>query len=151
MAKASMQLDPDAQSYTDDEIVGKVNSAAVNVTRANAVESAAVDLSGKDSDDLSEGVTNKYDTGIPPSDLDDVPDSATRKAMADTEKTKLTGIEDNAKDDQTGTEVQTAILALSDGDRKLIKTDPQSGEFNVLALQRDAAGKLDVDFDDVAV
>jgi len=56
-------LDPNAASYTDDEIVGKVNSATSNITRSGSIESTAV--SALDSDDISEGSTNKYDTGVP--------------------------------------------------------------------------------------
>lgn len=36
-----MLLDPNAASYTDDEIVGKINSAALTISRAGAVEAAA--------------------------------------------------------------------------------------------------------------
>ena len=53
-------LDPNAASYTDDEIVGKVNAATANITRTDACESTAVDLSGKDTDDIAEGTTNTY-------------------------------------------------------------------------------------------
>ena len=70
MTKQSFTLDPNAQAYTDDQIVGKVNAATANITRADAVESTAIDLSGKDTDSLSEGSSNKYDTGAPPADLD---------------------------------------------------------------------------------
>lgn len=48
MAIASFQLDPNAQSYTDDEIVGKVNAASAQITRADAVDAAAVDMDGDD-------------------------------------------------------------------------------------------------------
>jgi len=41
MSKQSMQLDPEATSYTDDEIVGKVNAATANITRVSSVASAA--------------------------------------------------------------------------------------------------------------
>jgi len=41
MAIQSMQLDPNAQAYTDDQIVGKVNTAAVQITRADSVAAAA--------------------------------------------------------------------------------------------------------------
>lgn len=37
MAIQTMELDPDATSYTDDEIVGKVNSASVAITREAAL------------------------------------------------------------------------------------------------------------------
>jgi len=115
MAIVSMQLDPNAATYTDDEIVGKVNAATATVS------------------------------------ADKVADGTTNKAYTATEKTKLTGIEDSATADQTGAEVQTAILGLADAARKLVKTDPQTGEFTVLAIQRDAAGKLDIDYENVAV
>lgn len=35
-------LDPNAVAYMDDEIVGKVNAAAVPITRVDAVEDAAL-------------------------------------------------------------------------------------------------------------
>ncbi len=71
-------------------------------------------------------------------------------ALDSTQDTKLNGIDTGATVDQTGTEIQTAILSLADADRKLIKTDPQTDEFTVLAIQRDTNGKLDVTYDDVA-
>ncbi len=150
MTKQTLDLDPNAQAYTDDEIVTKVNAAAVNITRVDAVESAAVDLSGKDTDELAEGAANKYDTGAPPADLEELPDGATRKAMSDAEKTKLTGIEADAKDDQTGPEVRDLIVGLADVDRKLVITEPVTDQFKVISLQRKADGKVEVAYDDVA-
>ncbi len=41
--------------------------------------------------------------------------------------------------------------ALTDTARGYIKTNPQSGEFPVIATQRDATGNLDIDYDDVAI
>lgn len=41
MAIQSFTLDPNAQSYTDDQIVGKVNTAAAQITRAGSVAAAA--------------------------------------------------------------------------------------------------------------
>ena len=41
MAIATMTLDPNAAAYTDDEIVGKVNTASAQITRASAVAAAA--------------------------------------------------------------------------------------------------------------
>jgi len=57
-------LDPNAAAYTDDEIVGKVNTATANITRAGSIEGTAA--SALDSDNISEGTSNKYDTGVPP-------------------------------------------------------------------------------------
>ena len=63
MAIEKVYLDPNAASYTDDEIVGKVNAATANITKAGAIEATA--LSDIDSDDIGEGVANLYDTGVP--------------------------------------------------------------------------------------
>lgn len=122
MAIVEMELDPNAAAYTDDEIVGKVNTATTNITRANTLAEAALPA-----------------------------ETATFKKFSGTEQTKLTGIEDSATADQTGAEVQTAVLGLSDADRKLIKTDPQTGEFTVLSIQRKASGNLGAKYDDMAV
>ena len=62
MAIVKDYLDPNAASYTDDEIVGKVNAATANITKAGAIEATA--LSAIDTDDIAEG-TAKYDTGVP--------------------------------------------------------------------------------------
>lgn len=48
---------------------------------------------------------------ITPSDLDGLPDGTTYKRMSATEQTKLTGVEENAAADQTGSEIQTAYEA----------------------------------------
>ena len=62
MAIVKDYLDPNAASYTDDEIVGKVNTATSNITRAGSIEGTAA--SALDTDDITEG-TAKYDTGVP--------------------------------------------------------------------------------------
>lgn len=131
MAIQSMQLDPNAASYTDDEIVGKINSATADITRADAV----------DADAIFDGTTNKVYTG--------------------TEQTKLGTIEDSATADQTGDEVITAInagsssitreAALSQDDLNIVKTAPVVSEYKVKNIHRDASGKLDIEYDDVAV
>jgi len=41
MAIEKIYLDPNATSYTDDEVVGKVNTATANITRASSVSAAA--------------------------------------------------------------------------------------------------------------
>jgi len=129
MAIQSFQLDPNAQAYTDDEIVGKVNTATANITRASSVAAAARPIAAGEV-----GATELAD-----------------EAYTTAEQTKLTGIEDSATADQTGAEVRDLIVALADADRKLVMTNPVAGEFKVVALQRDASGKLDVEYDDVAV
>ena len=128
MAKQSFVLDPNAQAYTDNEIVGKVNTATVAITRTDAIDGAA--LGACDMDDLSDGATNKGYTA--------------------TEQTKLSGIEDSATADQSGTEIRDLILALSDTERGIVVTDPTTGEDKVISIERDASGKLKVQYDDVA-
>jgi len=105
MAIASFQLDPNAQAYSDDEIVGKINSASATITRASSVDAAARPIgSGEVSDtELASGAA---------------------KANLD---------------------------AMGDTARGYIKTDPTTGEFVVVSIQRDSSGKLDIDYDDQAV
>lgn len=43
------------------------------------------------------------------------------------------------------------LSAMSDVDRRYVRTSPTSGEFKVIDVQRDAAGKLDIVYDDVVV
>ena len=87
---------------------------------------------------------------ITPSDLDGLPDGTTRKAMSDTEKSKLTGIEDSATADQTGSEFQTAVLGLSDSEKQIMSSDPQSGEYKIYGVHRNAAGNFEYDYEDQA-
>ena len=135
MAIQTEPLDPNAQSYTDDEIVGKVNTATANITRANAVDGTALDA---DLDDIDEGVSNLH--------------------LTSTKDTKLTGIEDSATADQTGDEIVTAIDAgssaitregaLDQDSLKIIKTNPVTGEFQVKNIHRNSAGKYEMEYDD---
>ena len=115
MAIVSFQLDPDATSYTDDEIVGKVNAASDDITRAGSVDPTArpIEALEVDTAELADGaVTNT--------------------------KAESTLAKDN-------------LNAMADTARGYIKTEPVSGEFPVVNVQRDAAGKLDVDYDDVPI
>lgn len=147
MVKQSFLLDPNAQAYTDDQIIAKVNAATDPITRVDAIEGTA--LGAVDSDDVAEGAANKYDTGVPPSDMDELPDGTTRKAMSDAEKTKLTGIEDDAKGDQTGPEIRDLIVGINETERKIVLSEPSSGEFKIIAIQRDPDGKMKVEYDDI--
>ena len=114
MAKASFQLDPAAVVYTDDDIVGKVNSASANISRAGAVTAAArpIESGEVDTTELADGAveSGKLDAGVAKANLD----------------------------------------TMTETDRGYIKTDPAVGEFKVLAIHRDSAGKLDIDYDDEA-
>ena len=110
-----MVLDPNAAAYTDDEIVGKINSASANITRASCVSAAARPIAAGEIDttELADGAveSGKLDSGVAKANLD----------------------------------------AMSDTARGYIKTSPTSGEFKVVNIQRDSDGKLDIDYDDVAV
>ena len=166
MAIATMTLDPNATSYTDDQIVGKINSASADITRADAV----------DADALFDGSTNKVFTGTEQTKLTGIEASATAdqsgaeiktayegetNAYTDTKDTKLTGIEAGAKDDQTGDEIITAIDAGSSSISRtdsidmdaldIVTTNPAVGEFKVKKVQRTSDGKLDIDYDDEAI
>jgi len=111
---------------------------------------------------------------ITPSDLDGLPDGTTYKRMSATEQTKLTGVAENATvdqdeaniktvfgwstspengatADQTGAEVQTAIVGLADADRVLVGSEPQSGEKKIYGIHRNASGNLEMDSEDTAV
>lgn len=105
MTIASMQLDPNAASYTDNEIVGKINTATANIIRASSVAAAARPIAANE-------VTN---TELAP-----------------------TAAKDN-------------LDALADTDRSYVKTNPVLGEFKVISIHRQADGKLDVEYDNVAV
>ena len=105
MAIASMTLDPNAAAYTDNEIVGKVNTATAAITRASSVAAAARPIAD------AEVTSAKLDAGVAKTNLD---------AMADTA-------------------------------RGYVKTSPTTGQFKVVALERQADGKLKVEYDDVAV
>jgi len=87
---------------------------------------------------------------IIPTDLDDIPDGTTYKKMSATEQGKLTGIEDNAKDDQTGSEMQTAIVGLADADRVLVGSEPATGEKKVYGIKINSSGNIAADQDTTA-
>jgi len=80
MAIQSMQLDPNAVVYTDDEIVGKVNAATANITRASSVSAAARPLAAGEVDttELAAGAveSSKLDSGVAAANLDSMADTA---------------------------------------------------------------------------
>lgn len=87
---------------------------------------------------------------IIPTDLDDIPDGTTYRKMSATEQTKLGTIEDSATADQTGAEMQTAIVGLADGDRVLVGSEPETGEKKVYGIHINASGNIEADQDTVA-
>jgi hypothetical protein len=125
MAIQSMQLDPNAASYTDDEIVGKVNSATAKVT----------------ADQVEDGTTNKVFTATDESKLGGIEDNATADQDGDEIVTAI----------NSGSSAITREDALSQDDLNIIKTNPVAGEFKIKNIQRDSTGKADIEYDDVAV
>lgn len=80
------------------------------------------------------------------------PNAAAYADLSDLDPTaasKLAGIE-------AGAQVNPADLAALDSTAatklgKAVITNPTTGQFNVVSVQRDATGKLQVSYDDVAV
>lgn len=142
MALASITLDPAAQAYAD---LSELDSVAA--TKLGGIAEGA-EVNPTDTDALPEGTANKYDTGVPPADLEALPDGATRKAMMDAEKTKLDGVEEEAQADQDGAEIRDLIVALEDVERKIVITNPISGEYKVASVEVDADLKLKADYDE---
>lgn len=125
MAILTFSLDPNAASYTDDQIVGKVNTATAQITRAGSVAAAARPIAAGEIGDTELGsftVTN------------------TELAAGTVGNTELaTGV------------AKSNLDAMADTARGYIKTDPTTGEFPVIAVQRAASGELDIDYDNVAI
>ena len=69
-------------------------------------------------------------------------------ALDATAATKLGGIEDGAQADQDGAEIRDLVVALTDTERKIVITNPLTGEFKLVAVQVDADTKLRADYDD---
>ncbi len=139
MAIQTMTLDPAAASYTNDKIVGKINSASTQITRAGSVAAAARPIaSGEvDATALAAGAIKGKLTG-------------------ETNGNKLTTSELATTAGITNVQVvsglaKTNLDALTDTARGYIKTSPTTGMFKVVAVQRDATGKLAVSYDDTAV
>ncbi len=139
MAIVSMQLDPNAQSYTDDQIVGKVNTATANITRASSVDAAARPIAALE---VTDGMIA---TG-----------AIKTKLGGEADGNKLVSASLAAAAGVTNAQVATdqakaSLDAMTDITRGYIKTSPITGEFKVVAIQRQADGKLDVEYDNVAV
>jgi len=142
-----MQLDPNAQAYTDDEIVGKVNTATANITRASCVDAAArpIGTDEVEADHIKDGEI--ADTHI-----------AAAAAIA---KSKLAALAIVDADVDAAAAIigskfassaaKDNLDAMADTDRAYVKTNPTTGEFKVIAVHRQSDGKLDVEYDDVAV
>lgn len=139
MAIQSSTLDPGAQSYTDDEIVAKVNAAAAQITRANAVAAAArpiADLEVTDAKIATGAIKTKLGGEIDGNKLV----SASLAAAAGVTNAQV-----------AAGQAKASLDAMADTARGYIKTSPTTGQFKVVAVERQADGKYKFDFDDVPV
>ena len=125
MAIQSMLLDPNAQAYTDDEIVGKVNAATDKVS-ADATE---------------DGTTNKVFTTTDDTKLTGIEAGAKDDQTGDEIVTAI----------DAGSSAISRSDSIDYDSLNLVKTGPPSGGFKVKQLDRTAGGDLDVKYDDVVV
>ena len=138
MAIQSMSLDPNAASYTDDQIVGKVNTATAQITRAGSVAAAARPIAALEVDDT------KIAAG-----------AIKTKLTAEIDGNKLTTGELAAAAGVTNAQVAAGLAkanldAIADTARGYVKSAPITGQFPVISIQRTAAGLAEVKYDDVA-
>ncbi len=139
MAIQQMLLDPNAASYTDDQIVGKVNSATAQITRASSVAAAArpIATGEVDATALATGaIKTKLGTEA---DGDKLVSASLAAAAGVTNAQVVTGL------------AKTSLDAMTDLLRGYIKTSPVTTQFKVVSIQRAADGKLQASYDDVAV
>ncbi len=139
MTIQTMTLDPAAASYTDDEIVGKVNAATSQITRASSVAAAARPIvAGEvDATALATGaIKTKLGTEA---DGDKLVSASLAAAAGVTNAQVAAGA------------AKANLDAMTDTARGYVKTSPTTGQFRVVAVQRDATGKMAVSYDDVAV
>ncbi len=139
MAIQQMLLDPNAASYTDDQIVGKVNSATAQITRASSVAAAArpIATGEVDATALATGaIKTKLGTEA---DGDKLVSASLAAAAGVTNAQVATGL------------AKASLDAMTDLLRGYIKTSPVTTQFKVVSIQRAADGKLQASYDDVAV
>jgi hypothetical protein len=139
MAIQTMVLDPNAATYTDDQIVGKVNAATAQITRAGSVGAAARPIAALEVTDAM------IATG-----------AIKTKLGAESDGNKLVSTSLAAAAGVTNAQVATGLAksnldAMTDTARGYIKTSPTTGEFKIVSVQRAADGKLEASYDDVAV
>ena len=139
MAIQSLVLDPNAQNYSDDQIVGKVNTATAQITRASSVAAAARPIASGEvsATELAAGAIKT-------------------KLAAEADGSKLTTSELAAAAGIANTQVAAGqakanLDAMTDTARGYIKTSPTTGQFKVIAIERQADGKAKIEYDDVAV
>jgi hypothetical protein len=138
MAIQTMVLDPNAASYTDDQIVGKINTASAQITRASSVAAAARPLAAGEVDSTA------LATG-----------AIKTKLGAEADGNKLVSASMAAAAGVTNAQIAVGqakanLDAMTDTTRGYVQTAPVAGQFKVVSVQRDATGKLAVKYDDVA-
>ena len=139
MTIQTMVLDPNAQSYTDNEIVEKVNTATANITRASSVSAAArpiVDSEVTDAKLAAGAIKTKLGAE---SDANKLVAASLAAAAAIANSQVATGL------------AKANLDAMTDLARGYVKTSPTTGQFKVISVERQADGKLKVTYDDVAV
>lgn len=144
MAIQKVYLDPNAAAYTPNEIVGKVNDATANITRANALAEVALPAETTTFQKVTEAETTKLagiEAGaeVNPADLAELDPTA---------NTKLTGIEAGAEVNPTATEVRDQIVGIDDLDRKIVISRPASGQKKIIAIQTHSDGKTEIEQND---
>lgn len=139
MTIQTMTIDPLAQSYTDDQIVGKVNSASTQITRSGSVAAAARPLAAGEVDAtaLAAGAIKT-------------------KLGAEADGNKLVAASLAAAAAVAATQIaagqaKASLDAMTDAARGYIKTAPITGQFRIVSIQRDATGKQENKYDDTAV
>lgn len=143
MGIEKVYLDPNAAAYTNDEIVGKVNVATDKVTRADSVEIAAVLESATEK--LMSDVEKAKLAGVAAGAEVNPADLAELDAIANT---KLVGIEEGAKADQTGAEIRDAVVGLADNERQIVVSRPTTGQKKIYAVQTHTDGKQEIEQSD---
>lgn len=103
-------------------------------------------------------IVGKVNAAAAKVNADRVEDGTINKVFSGTEKTKLEGVEDGAKDDQSGDEIVAAIDAgsaaitregaLNQADLKLVKSEPVTGEHKINFVVRKSDGKMEADYED---
>ena len=134
-----MVLDPNAATYTDDQIVGKINAATAQITRAESVAATArpIATGEVDATALAAGAIKT-------------------KLGTEADGNKLVSASLAAAAGVTNAQVAAGLAkanldALADTARGYIKTSPTTGQFKIVSIERDADGKLKSDYDDAAV
>ena len=139
MATQTMVFDPGAQSYTGDQMVTAINAASTAISRANAVSAAARPIAALEvtSAMIAAGaIKTKLGTEA---DGDKLVSASLAAAAGITNAQVATG------------QAKASLDAMTDTARGYVKTSPTTGQFKVIAIQRQADGKAAVTYDDVAV